>query len=51
MFTHIVDSSTGVEQMVFVPITSLNTTASKALVRGETDTTSLQAGLDGCVGC
>ena len=45
---HIVDSSTGVEQMVFVPAELLrNTTASKALVRGETDASSPQAGLDG----
>ena len=45
---HIVDSSTGVEQMVFVPAELLrNTTASKALVKGETDATSPQAGLDG----
>lgn len=45
---HIVDSSTGVEQMVFVPAELLrNTTASKALVKGETDLTAPQAGLDG----
>ena len=45
---HIVDSSTGVEQMVFVPAELLrNTTTSKALVKGETDATSPQAGLDG----
>lgn len=45
---HIVDSSTGVEQMVFVPAELLrNTTASKALVKGETDATAPQAGLDG----
>lgn len=45
---HIVDSSTGVEQMVFVPAELLrNTTTSKALVKGETDATAPQAGLDG----
>ena len=45
---HIVDSSTGVEQMVFVPAELLrNTTTSKALVKGETDLTAPQAGLDG----
>ena len=45
---HIVDSSTGVEQMVFVPAELLrNTTASKALVKGETDSSAPQAGLDG----
>lgn len=45
---HIVDSSTGVEQMVFVPAELLrNITTSKALVKGETDATAPQAGLDG----
>ncbi len=45
---HIVDSNTGVEQMVFVPAELLrHTTASKALVKGETDATAPQAGLDG----
>lgn len=45
---HIVDSSTGVEQMVFVPAELLrNNTASKALVKGETDPTAPQGGLDG----
>lgn len=45
---HIVDSNTGVEQMVFVPAELLrNTTASKALVKGETAPISPQAGLDG----
>lgn len=45
---HIVDSSTGVEQMVFVPAELLrNTTTSKALVKAQTDLNAPQAGLDG----
>ena len=45
---HLVDSSTGGEQMVFVPAELLrHTAASKALVKGETDLTAPQAGLDG----
>jgi len=45
---HIVDSSTGVEQMVFVPAELLrNSTTSKALVKAQTDLNAPQAGLDG----
>ncbi|MDN5511401.1 PilC/PilY family type IV pilus protein [Acinetobacter sp.] len=45
---HIVDSSTGVEQMVFVPAELLrNSIAIKALVKGQTDDTAPTAGLDG----
>lgn len=44
---HIVDSSTGMEQMVFLPAELLrNPIASKALIKGETDLTAPQAGLD-----
>lgn len=45
---HLVNSQTGVEQMVFVPSELLrNTMASKALVKGEGDPTAPAAGLDG----
>ncbi|CAB1208057.1 pilus assembly protein [Acinetobacter bouvetii] len=45
---HIVDSSTGVEQMVFVPAELLrNSIAIKALVKGQTDDNAPVAGLDG----
>ena len=45
---HLVDSQTGVEQMVFVPSELLRSTmASKALVKGEGDPTAPTAGLDG----
>ncbi|MCR4529445.1 PilC/PilY family type IV pilus protein [Acinetobacter venetianus] len=45
---HLVDSQTGVEQMVFVPSELLrNTTASKALVKGEGGPVAPMAGLDG----
>ncbi|MEJ2899523.1 VWA domain-containing protein [Acinetobacter sp. NS-4] len=45
---HIVDSSTGEEQMVFVPAELLrNSIAIKALVKGQTDDTAPTAGLDG----
>ncbi|MFG0749466.1 VWA domain-containing protein [Acinetobacter ursingii] len=45
---HIVDSNTGVEQMVFVPAELLrNTNASKALIKGQTDSNSPVSGVDG----
>ncbi|MEQ1104020.1 VWA domain-containing protein [Acinetobacter ursingii] len=45
---HIVDSNTGVEQMVFVPAELLrNTNASKALIKGQTDPNSPVSGVDG----
>ena len=43
---HLVDSSTGVEQMVFVPAEILNSTTSKALRKGETDLISPSHGVD-----
>lgn len=44
---HLVDSSTGVEQMVFVPAEILNSDASRALRKGETDDVSPTHGVDG----
>jgi len=45
---HIVDASTGVEQMAFVPADILNDpVASKALVVGQSDTTAPAHGMDG----
>ncbi len=45
---HVVDSATGVEQMVFVPSEVLrNPVASKAIVKGQSDNISPAAGLDG----
>ncbi|WP_213066412.1 PilC/PilY family type IV pilus protein [Acinetobacter oleivorans] len=45
---HIVDASTGVEQMAFVPADILNDpVASKALVVGQSDTTAPAQGMDG----
>ena len=43
---HLVDSSTGVEQMVFVPEEILDSTASKALRKSETDTIAPTHGVD-----
>ncbi len=45
---HLVDGSTGVEQMVFVPAELLrNTLSSKALVKGRDDNNCTTAGVDG----
>ncbi|MEG2559859.1 MAG: PilC/PilY family type IV pilus protein, partial [Acinetobacter sp.] len=45
---HVVDSATGVEQMVFVPSELLrDSVASKAIVKGQSDNISPAAGLDG----
>ncbi|MFH4094972.1 hypothetical protein WAI78_22215, partial [Acinetobacter baumannii] len=45
---HIVDASSGVEQMVFIPADILNdTVASKALVVGQSDSTAPAQGMDG----
>ncbi|WP_031996690.1 MULTISPECIES: PilC/PilY family type IV pilus protein [unclassified Acinetobacter calcoaceticus/baumannii complex] len=45
---HIVDASSGVEQMVFTPADILNdTVASKALVVGQSDSTAPAQGMDG----
>ncbi|ENU28996.1 hypothetical protein F991_03120 [Acinetobacter sp. CIP-A165] len=45
---HIVDSATGVEQMVFVPSELLRSNiASKALVKGASDNTAPVHGVDG----
>lgn len=44
---HLVDSSTGVEQMVFVPAEILNSDVSRALRKGETDDVSPTHGVDG----